>query len=62
MTQRAAWFSYFEDVTSIIFLAPVSCFDQKLAEDHTVNRLEDSFILWKSVCQSKLLIKVQMIL
>ncbi|KAI6121992.1 guanine nucleotide binding protein, alpha subunit [Pisolithus sp. B1] len=42
-------------VTAIIFLAPISCFDERLAEDPRVNRLEDSFILWKAICSSKLL-------
>ncbi|KAI6003026.1 guanine nucleotide binding protein, alpha subunit [Pisolithus albus] len=54
-TQRQAWLPYFEQVTAIIFLAPISCFDERLAEDPRVNRLEDSFILWKAICSSKLL-------
>ncbi|KAI6025557.1 guanine nucleotide binding protein, alpha subunit [Pisolithus marmoratus] len=54
-TQRQAWLPYFERVTAIIFLAPISCFDERLAEDPRVNRLEDSFILWKAICSSKLL-------
>ncbi|EDR07084.1 guanine nucleotide-binding protein alpha-4 subunit [Laccaria bicolor S238N-H82] len=38
-SQRAAWVPYFDDTDAIIFLAPISCFDQVLAEDHKVNRL-----------------------
>jgi hypothetical protein len=53
---------YFDDVDAIIFLAPISCFDEKLAEDRSVNRLEDSYLLWKAVCKCKLLSKAQMIL
>lgn len=60
--QRPAWSSYFDDVNAIIFLAPVNCFDEKLAEDRSVNRLEDSFLLWKSVCSNKLLGKTQLVL
>lgn len=52
---------YFENVTAIIFLAPVSCFNERLLEDPRINRLEDSFILWKSICSSKLLSKTNMI-
>ncbi|KZT23005.1 G-alpha-domain-containing protein [Neolentinus lepideus HHB14362 ss-1] len=59
---RAAWLPYFDDVDAVIFLAPVSAFDEKLAEDPRVNRLEDSYLLWKSVCRSKLLAKTQIIL
>ena len=54
-TQRPAWAPYFQDVDAIIFLAPISCFDQVLVEDHTVNRLEDTVLLWKSLCGNPLL-------
>ncbi len=68
-------------VSAIIFLAPISAFDQQLAEvgithdsiheegadcrgyqDPKVNRLEDSFMLWKAVIESKLLAHVNIIL
>ncbi|KAJ4480909.1 guanine nucleotide binding protein, alpha subunit [Lentinula aciculospora] len=61
-SSRAAWWPYFDDVNAIIFLAPISCFDEKLAEDRRVNRLEDSFLLWRSVCECKLLSRTQLIL
>jgi len=35
----AAWVPFFDDMNAIIFLAPISCFDQTLAEDDSVNRL-----------------------
>jgi guanine nucleotide-binding protein alpha-1 subunit len=47
---------------AIIFLAPISCFDEALMEDKKVNRLEDSYLLWRTVCSSKLLAKIQIIL
>ncbi|KAF8816932.1 G-alpha-domain-containing protein [Phlegmacium glaucopus] len=59
---RGAWYPYFDDVDAIIFLAPISPFDEKLAEDRKVNRLEDSYLLWKSVCSCKLLARTQLIL
>ncbi|KAJ7630057.1 guanine nucleotide binding protein, alpha subunit [Mycena polygramma] len=61
-SSRAVWYSYFDDCDAIIFLAPVSCFDEKLAEDRRVNRLEDSYMLWKSVCACKLLARTQLVL
>ncbi|TBU47929.1 G-alpha-domain-containing protein [Dichomitus squalens] len=61
-TSRAAWYPYFDDANAILFLAPISCFDELLAEDRRVNRLEDSFLLWKGVIQSKLLAKCIIIL
>ena len=48
--------------SAILFLAPLSGFDQVLAEDATVNRLEDSVLLWKSICSNALLGKTNLIL
>ncbi|OJA13951.1 hypothetical protein AZE42_01346 [Rhizopogon vesiculosus] len=61
-SSRAAWASYFDDVDAIIFLCPISCFDEQLREDRRVNRLEDSYLLWKSVCSSRILAKTDIIL
>ncbi|TFK75692.1 heterotrimeric G protein alpha subunit [Pluteus cervinus] len=61
-TSRHAWLPFFDSVNAIIFLSPVSVFDQRLEEDSRVNRLEDSIILWTSICSSKLLAKTQLIL
>ncbi|THH31966.1 hypothetical protein EUX98_g2234 [Antrodiella citrinella] len=60
--QRHAWAPYFDDVNAIIFLAPISAFDQVLAEDPRINRLEDSLHLWNSVISNKLLSEVNIIL
>jgi len=46
----------------MIFLAPVNCFNEKLAEDKSKNRLEDSFELYKTIVSSPLLLNVQLIL
>ncbi|KAJ8497138.1 hypothetical protein ONZ51_g683 [Trametes cubensis] len=59
---RHAWYPYFDDINAIIFLAPINCFDERLAEDRRVNRLQDSLQLWKAVCSTKLLANVQLIL
>ena len=53
---------FFDDANAIIFLAPISAFDQVLAEDRSVNRLEDSVMLWKQICQNKLLEHIELIL
>ncbi|KAI0319948.1 guanine nucleotide binding protein, alpha subunit [Amylostereum chailletii] len=60
--QRQAWAPYFQDANAIIFLAPISAFDQVLAENHHVNRLEDSLLLWRHVVSNKLLAHVNVIL
>ncbi|TRM60373.1 guanine nucleotide binding protein, alpha subunit [Schizophyllum amplum] len=59
---RTTWAPFFDDVEAIIFLAPISAFDQVLVEDKTVNRLEDSVLLWKAVCSNKLLANVDVVL
>ncbi|KAF7298120.1 hypothetical protein HMN09_01033400 [Mycena chlorophos] len=56
------WVPYFDDMDAIIFLAPLSCFDQVLAEDESVNRLEDSILLWKMIVSSPMLKKTSLIL
>lgn len=56
--QRGAWHPYFMDVKAIIFLAPISVFDERLEGDSGTNRLEDSMKFWTSICNSKLLVKV----
>lgn len=61
LVQRSAWLPFFDDVDAILFLAPISCFDERLAEDRRVNRLKDSVILWKSIVASKLLEKATLI-
>lgn len=60
-TQRAAWLPYFSDVQAVLFLAPISAFDERLAEDKRVNRLEDSFVLWQSIAKAPLLAKATII-
>lgn len=40
---------------AILFLAPISVFDERLAEDRKVNRLQDTFALWEAIAKSDLL-------
>ncbi|KAJ7448899.1 guanine nucleotide binding protein, alpha subunit [Mycena latifolia] len=61
-SMRPKWIPYFDDVDSIICLAPISAFDQALAEDHTVNRLADSFEIWTTIVSNKLLAHTNLIL
>jgi len=61
-SHRASWHPYFMDVKAIIFLAPISVFDEKIEGEGGINRLEDSIKFWTTICKSKLLAKVELIL
>ncbi|KAI0075854.1 G-protein alpha subunit [Panus rudis PR-1116 ss-1] len=60
--RRHAWVPYFEDATAIIFLAPISAFDQYLEEDPRTNRIDDSLQLFTTICTNKLLSKAALVL
>ena len=48
-------------VHAIIFLAPLT-FNLTLEEDPSVNRIEDSIMIWKAICSNKLLERTAIIL
>lgn len=60
--QRHAWVPYFDDATAIIFLAPISAFDQYLEEDPRTNRIDDSLQLWTMICSNLLLRNAHLVL
>ncbi|KAF9476380.1 guanine nucleotide-binding protein alpha-4 subunit [Pholiota conissans] len=59
---RAAWAPYFDDLDAIIFLVPISGFNEVLLEDPSVNKLEDSTLLWKHIVSNPLLKNTQIVL
>ncbi|KAJ6541761.1 guanine nucleotide binding protein, alpha subunit [Mycena capillaripes] len=61
-TLRHAWVPFMDDMDCIICLAPISAFDQVLAEEPTVNRLADSYKIWTTIVSNKLLENTNMIL
>jgi len=61
-SQRAAWIPYFDDVDTIIFVAPIGHFDQFLEEERTMNCLRDTFELWELIVSNKLLAEADIIL
>ncbi|KAG6811835.1 hypothetical protein H0H92_005632 [Tricholoma furcatifolium] len=60
----AAWVPYFDDMDAIVFLAPISAFDQTLQEDPSINRLvkEDSVNIWNYLLKNELLKNTHLIL
>jgi len=61
-SSRASWAPFFDDMDAIIFLAPLNVFDERLLEDNRINRLQDSYELWKQVTSNKVLAHTQIIL
>ncbi|XP_054908541.1 guanine nucleotide-binding protein subunit alpha-11-like [Poeciliopsis prolifica] len=51
-SERKKWIHSFEDVTSVIFLAALSEYDQVLYEKQDENRLRESLALFQTICSS----------
>ncbi|KAF8440378.1 guanine nucleotide binding protein, alpha subunit [Boletus edulis BED1] len=60
--QRHSWVPYFDDANAIIFVCPISAFDQYLEEDPRTNRIDDSLQLFTQICSNQLLKKVHLVL
>lgn len=61
-THRQKWFSCFDKVMAILFLASSSEFDQKLMEDTRVNRLEESRNIFDTIVNHRTFAATSMIL
>ncbi|KAG8213278.1 guanine nucleotide binding protein, alpha subunit [Butyriboletus roseoflavus] len=60
--QRHSWVPYFDDANAIIFVSPISAFDQYLEEDPRTNRIDDSLQLFTQICSNQLLKNVHLVL
>ncbi|KAI0272166.1 G-alpha-domain-containing protein [Russula aff. rugulosa BPL654] len=60
--QRHTWVPYFEEANAIIFVAPISAFDQYLDEDPRTNRIDDSLQLFTTICSNQLLKNLHLVL
>lgn len=61
-SERKKWIHCFEGVTAIIFCASLSAYDLVLAEDETVNRMQESMKLFDSICNNKWFVDTSIIL
>ncbi|PBK64320.1 G-alpha-domain-containing protein [Armillaria solidipes] len=52
-SERRKWIHCFQDVTSILFLASLSGYDQCLVEDKDANQMQDAMTIWDSICHSQ---------
>ncbi|KAI0300843.1 G-protein alpha subunit [Russula brevipes] len=60
--QRHTWVPYFDEANAIIFVAPISAFDQYLDEDPRTNRIDDSLQLFTAICSNQLLKNLHLVL
>jgi guanine nucleotide-binding protein G(i) subunit alpha len=61
-SERRKWIHVFQDVTAVIFIASLSEYDQKLAEDEHTNRMQESLKVFKEICNLKVFANTHMIL
>lgn len=61
-TQRQKWFQCFESVTSILFLASSSEFNQVMVEDRRTNRLQESRIIFDTIVNNRIFSNISVIL
>ncbi|XP_032822849.1 guanine nucleotide-binding protein subunit alpha-12-like isoform X2 [Petromyzon marinus] len=61
-SERHKWFQCFEGVTSILFLASCSEFDQALAEDGATNRLRESMAVFDTIVNNRFFAGVSVVL
>ncbi|KAF5321516.1 hypothetical protein D9619_002287 [Psilocybe cf. subviscida] len=59
---RKKWIHCFEGVTSIVFCAALSDYDQVLLEEKTQNRMSESLLLFESVINSRWFLRTSIIL
>ena len=59
---RSSWISYFDEVTAVLFVASLSCYDQNMVEEEGVNRMVDSIVLFENMVNHELLVKKSFIL
>ncbi|KAJ7217520.1 G-protein alpha subunit-domain-containing protein [Mycena rebaudengoi] len=52
-SDRRKWIHCFQDVTSILFFASLSGYDQCLIYDSNVTQMQDAMTMWDSICNSQ---------
>ncbi|RXW16816.1 hypothetical protein EST38_g9033 [Candolleomyces aberdarensis] len=59
---RDVWIPYVEGLCAIMFFVDLSGFNSRLSDGSKVTQLEDSVILWRTICESPILQKAGLIL
>jgi signal recognition particle receptor subunit beta len=61
-SERKKWIHCFEGVTAVLFLVSLSGYDCCLVEDKDSNQMQESLMLFDSICNSKWFLRTSMIL
>ncbi|KAJ3443022.1 guanine nucleotide-binding protein g(o) subunit alpha [Anaeramoeba flamelloides] len=61
-SERRKWIHHFADVTVIIYTVALSEYNQKLYEDESVNRMQESLDLFDSTANNKIFVKTNCVL
>lgn len=61
-TQRQKWFQCFESVTSILFMASTSEYNQVLLEDRKTNRLQEARTIFDTIINNRIFERISVIL
>jgi len=60
--ERRKWIHFFDNVTAIIFVASLSCYDEVLFEDENINNMRESLEIFKEQVNSHLFKNISFIL
>jgi len=51
--ERKKWIHCFDEVTAVLFVASLSCYDLMLYEDRNTNRMDEALMLFQEICNSR---------
>ncbi|KAG8869482.1 hypothetical protein FRC20_001348 [Serendipita sp. 405] len=49
-SERRKWIHCFQDVTAVMFLVPLSGYDQCIIEERSMNQMSDAMTIWEGIC------------
>merc|ERR1719414_824676 len=61
-SERKKWINCFDNVTAVIFVASMSCYDERMFEDQEKNSMSDQLALFDKICNEHVFEKTSMIL
>jgi guanine nucleotide-binding protein subunit alpha len=60
-SERRKWIHCFQDVTAVFFVVPLSGYDCCLAEERDANQMQESILLFDSICNSRWFTRTSMV-